>query len=362
MSSDSAMVRRPLRLGLIGCGRIVQEAHTLAYRRLGEVVSVVALADVAEERLRAVGESLGVPPSRRFLDYRDLLSKVELEAVVIATPHHLHAQQAIAAAEAGVAVICEKPLATNLEEASAVLEAVRRHWVPLTVVHNFLFAPGVQRALRLLREGAIGQPLWGRALALFRKPREEMNPARHWRASREAGGGCLNDTTYHEIYLVEALVGSPVARVEARVQPAFFGGEVDDLVLLLLEHENGALSTVASSWGVAGNGAGQVHNLVEVHAAEGALCVLRRGQELFCCRFPQRRWEAIPLPEVEGWLSTERQRLGHISYFREVFHRLAQGGRDLPVRGEEAWHNLAIIEAARRAHREQKAVEVPRRP
>jgi predicted dehydrogenase len=339
----------------------VQEAHTLAYRRLSEIVAVVALADVSEAHRQAVGNLFEIPPSRRFSDYRELLSKAELDAVVIATPHHLHSEQAIAAAEAGVVVICEKPLAPTLEEASAVLEAVERHRVPLTVIHNFLFTPGMETALRLRREGAIGIPAFGRALSLFRKSSEDMEPSRHWRASREAGGGCLNDTAYHEIYLVEALVGSPVRAVEARVQPAFFGREVDDLALLLLEHENGALSTVASSWGVPGGGAGGVGTLVEAHGLKGSLRVTGRGQELFLYTASQRRWETVPLPEMEDYSPAERARVGHIRYFRETFRCLAQGGRNLPISGEAAWNHLAILEAARRAHRERRSVEVPRR-
>ena len=182
---------------------------------------------------------LAVPPERRYAGHRQMLEHAELDAVTIATPHHLHAAHAMDAAAAGVAVISEKPMATAVEEAQQVLAAVERHGVPYAVVHNFLFAQGTERARALLAAGAAGTPFFGRAKSLFNKTDDRADPKREWRASRAsraAGGGAINDTAYHEIYLLETLVGSPVRYVEARVATAHFAFDVDDLALLLLEH------------------------------------------------------------------------------------------------------------------------------
>ena len=166
------------------------------------------------------------------------------------------------------------------------------------------------------------------------------------------GGGAINDTAYHEIYLVEALVGSPVRYVEARVQTKYFAFEVDDLALLLLEHENGAVSTVSTSWCVPGSGAGETANLAEVHTKAGALRVVGRGRGLFRYARTKREWEAVELTTQEEWAQS-----GHAAYFAATLKALAEGS-PLPVTGQNGRHNLAIIEAARRATVERRAIDL----
>ena len=163
--------------------------------------------------------------------------------------------------------------------------------MPYAVVHNFLFTPGMERARALLAEGAAGTPYFGRAKSLFNKTDDQADPNTVWRASRAAGGGAINDTAYHEIYLLETLVGSPVRYVEARVATQHFAFDVDDLALLLLEHANGALSTVATSWCVPGGDAGESANLAEVHGPAGGVRVMRRGRGLWQYARSTRQWQ-----------------------------------------------------------------------
>ena len=343
-------MRRPVRLGLIGCGGIVRLSHAPGYRAIPELVRVTALADPTRDNLERAGEMFGVPAGQRYADYREMLERAELDAVTIATPHHLHARQAMAAAAAGVAVISEKPMATTVEQAEEVLAAVQRHGVPYTVVHNFLFTPGMERARALLAGGAAGAPFFGRAKSLFNKTDEQTDPATVWRASQAAGGGAINDTAYHEIYLLETLVGSPVRYVEARVATQHFAVDVDDLALLLLEHANGALSTVAPSWCVPGGGAGESANLAEVQGPAGGVRVMRRGRGLWHYVRSTRRWQEVALPPQPAWAES-----GHGRYFAATFEALV-GGAPPPIGGRQALHNLLIIAAARRATAARRAV------
>ena len=271
-------MQRPVRLGLIGCGGIVRISHAPGYQAIPNLVRVTALADPVSDNLQRMGEVLAVPPDRRYADHRQMLEHAELDAVTIATPHHMHAEHAMDAAAAGVAVISEKPMATSIEQAQEVLAAVQRHGVPYAVVHNFLFAQGTERARALLAEGAAGTPFFGRAKSLFNKTDDRADPNREWRASRAAGGGAINDTAYHEIYLLETLVGSPVRYVEARVATQHFDFDVDDLALLLLEHDNGALSTVATSWCVPGGGGAGRRRRRERQPGRGARPGRRRAR------------------------------------------------------------------------------------
>ena len=344
-------MQTPIRLGLIGCGGIVQQQHLPTLLAL-DTVRIAALAD-PDDNLAKVGATTGVPPAQRYADYRDMLEQAALDAVLIATPHHLHAEQVIAAAEAGCAVISEKPMATSLEDASAVLDAVARHGVIYTVVHNAVFTPGTLRAIALLHEGELPQPRVGRAKSLFpmTEAHHRASPARIWRASKSAGGGCIGDTGYHEIYSLETLMCSPVRYVEARVQTHFFDIDVDDVALLLLEHENGAISTVSTSWGMVGAGAGELGGLCEVHTRGDCLRVVGRGRALHRFARATSTWSEIPLDV------TERNVTGHADYLTATFAALAAGDPP-PITGAEAYHNLSIIEAARRATQARRAIDL----
>ena len=345
-------MQSPIRLGLIGCGGIVQLQHLPTLLDLDEV-QITALADPVAENLAKVAAATCVPSDRHYADYRDMLSYSNLDAVLIATPHHLHAEQVIGAVEAGLAVISEKPMATSLEEARTVLTAVERHDAIYSVVHNAIFTPGAIGACELLRGSQLPVPQVGRAKSLFpmSAERHQSSPARIWRAARASGGGCIGDTAYHEIYSLETLMGSPVRYVEARVQTRFFDIDVDDVALLLLEHENGAISTVSTSWGMAGAGAGELGNLCEVHTRADCLRMVGRGTELHRLKRGTNEWCEIPLDV------TDRNRTGHHGYLTATFGALA-GGSAPPVTGLMAFQNLAIIEAARMATKARRAIDL----
>jgi predicted dehydrogenase len=349
------------RVGLIGAGGIVQRTHAVGYAALRGAVEVAALADPAEASREAAGELFGVPASRRYADYRDLLGGAPgdaVDTVVIATPHAFHAPQAIAAAEAGKAIVSEKPMAVTLEEADAILAAVRRYGVPYAVVHNCLFAPPVLGALALVGAGAVGGVLIARGEMLGNKPAATTTPERDWRASRRMGGGAVIDSAYHEIYTVEALMGSPVRSVEARLATLKLAVDVDDTALLTFEHANGRLSSVAAAWHA--RAPGHRGRWVWVNGTEGALRVVYAAPEpLARWVGADRDWEPVDpgaLPGVPAGIAGDAT--GHAAFFRAAFEALDRG-RPRPVTGAQARHNLAIVEAARVASESRRAVEVP---
>ena len=348
-------MKKPIRLGLIGCGGIVQNTHARAYRSLRDTVKVTALADIVPENLQKIGELFGVPTENRYADYREMLEHAALDAVTVATPHSFHAEQVIEAADAGVAIISEKPMATTLEEADKILESVRRNSVPYTVVHNYIFTAGMRAAMTEL--DALGESHFGRSVGMGLKPEDfssdHPTPAFAWRASKAKGGGCIIDTSYHEIYSVCTLMQSPVRYVEARVQTLQLDIDVDDIAMLLCEHENGGITTVSGAWCVPGTDSGWC----EMHAENGSLRVNHRHNvENALRRFTRAEgWKQLELSEFD---ETERMDAsGHARYFSETFNALS-ADIALPVPAEKAYHNLAIIEAARKATTERRAIEI----
>jgi predicted dehydrogenase len=178
-----------------------------------------------------------------------------------------------------------------------------------------------------------------------------------WWTHKAGGGGAILVTAWHEIYAVEALMGSPIRYVEGKVKNLLYPMDADDMALLRFEHENGTLSTVHTSWCVPVQAA-ERGRWCEAHAPEGSLRVhhKREGPLLEYDR-ARNEWNAVEMPvleEVEGLTSSL---VGHIGYFAAVFDALA-AGREMPVPVEQACHTMAVVEAARRSTRERRAIDV----
>ena len=339
----------PLRLGLIGCGKIVQMAHGPAYLEDKDAVTVVAIADPKEENKLWGRDFFGVPDKELYSNHQDMLASADLDAVTIATPHSKHAEQVIAAASAKIAILSEKPMATTLEEADAILDAIELNEVPYGIVHNFLYTQSMQTALRELEQ--LPDPFLGRISGMTLKPTGfgpgHEDPALAWRASKAAGGGCINDTAYHEIYSLQSLMRSPIQYVEARVRTIRLDLDVDDVALLLCEHENGALSTMERSWCARSPN----QHFCEVHTNKGSfwLNIRKDEPEGYRRSTADGEWQTVGLPSFG--LTT------HGAYFSESFNALAKG-KQLPVTGYDGRNILAIIEAARKASDARKAVDL----
>ena len=254
-----------LRVGIIGCGRIVEEAHAPSLLSLGDTATVVALADPSPARRRAVTAVLG-SASAEYDDWREMFERVPLDVVVIAVPHHLHKDAILDAARAGVDIVSEKPLANTIEEVDEIEAAVTAAGVRLSVMHNWLWNPNARAAAGLVAEGAIGDPFLVRSESIWGVPWASKDPTGNWRLNRsQSGGGIVIDAAYHPIYVSEAEMQSPVVSVFAAL--ANRGGEVEDTAVIVLQHANGGTTVIERSWAVRGGGAG-VH---EVHGSRGSL-------------------------------------------------------------------------------------------
>lgn len=346
-----------LRIGLIGAGGIVQKTHAIGYRALGSGFRVAAIADPSEANRSSAGDQFGVHKEGRHADHREMLASVELDVVVIATPHLLHASQTVDAAEAGVAVICEKPMAVTVEEGHRIADAVKRHGVQYTVVHNLLWSDAVRRGGSIVASGVIGRPILGRGEMLASKPTATTQTHLDWRASRAHGGGALIDSSYHEIYTVEALMGSPITSVDAHLRTLKFLIDVDDTAMMLFDHEDGGASQVTASW--CARAPGHRGRWVSVSGTDGAVRIVYSDTHpLSVFRDEANRWE----PDDSGGRTgpgaiSEPDPTGHGAFLVEAFHAVANG-LPMPVPVEKAFHNLAVIDAARRASETRRTAVV----
>jgi predicted dehydrogenase len=198
-------------------------------------------------------------------DWRAVVDRQDIQAVDIAVPNALHAPIAIAAAQAGKIVLCEKPLAMSLEEAMTMAKAVGH--VPNLVWFNYRRVPAVAFAKKLVDEGRIGQAFHYRAVYLHQSGND---PARAlaWRYNRaQAGSGALGDLLSHSLDLALHLNG-PITELMAMTHTFFPGRDVDDAVVLMARFANGSIGSFEASRFAVG---WRNRNAFEINGARGML-------------------------------------------------------------------------------------------
>lgn len=338
-----------LKAGIIGCGRIVEQGHLPAFAQLGDRVQIVAIADPQSERRDTIGNLLDISPASRYCDYRDMLAKERLDFVDMALPHFLHEEAILAAAEHRINILTEKPLTTSIASANRIAEAVKRADIRMCVIHNYRYRPSAAKAIRLVQAGHIGKPFLIRSEGLgggHYAGTASYDPDWRAKASR-GGGGVLLDNGYHNIYMAEALMDSPIVQVYSRVGTFVQKQDVEDLATALMAHENGGTTSVQLSWGVKGGG----KRVSEVHGTLGSI------------RFGTAPGEpALQLYEnaVGEWITIEVDEAATNDFaglFADFLTALETGG-PVPVDVYQARHNLAIILAGYESSRRGQAVQV----
>ena len=227
-----------VRYGVIGIKGVGGKHVSMAHEH--ENVELTALVDLDEEVVKAQSQELGV---RAFTDYRELLDAGIVDAVSIATPHHLHAIIGLECLKAGVHVFTEKPLANRVSDADAMIETAKARDLKLCVGHQYRTYRTPQTMKYLIDTGAIGNIM--RVLWTWIEFRPESYYDRDiWRQTwRHAGGGVLMNQTSHDLDLICWLVGKPV-QVSAIIGNQSHKMEVEDVVCANVLFENGAFGSI----------------------------------------------------------------------------------------------------------------------
>jgi UDP-N-acetyl-2-amino-2-deoxyglucuronate dehydrogenase len=338
-----------LRFGLIGCGEIAVES-AVALRAAGNATITFA-ADPNVELARSLAAGTGASYSGSV---EELLASREVDAVLISTPHSLHAPLVVQAAEAGKHVVVEKPMATTLRDCDGMIDAARRSGVVLSVCYCQRYDPRVQRARHLLDKALLGAIRSTRIAFGQYRGREYWKTgltgrvASEWRSKREtAGGGVLIMNACHILDYMGWLVGSPVAEVTAVTANFSELAEVEDSVSMSYRYATGAIGTLDATTGLVGPDTYEQ----SIRGDEGQLVVAP------VLRFWSRRtvdgYEAGRWHSVRGLPGAAERR-----HFLEAFAAAVLEGRPVPVTGAEARAVQAAIEAAYRSAAERCTVAV----
>ncbi len=340
----------PLRIGLLGAGWI-SRVHLTALRGVPEG-RAVAVWSRTRSRAERLAEEFGLELATDRIE--ELLARVD--AVCVNSPNALHAEHALAAAQAGRHVIVEKPLAVSLEQGRAMLEACRAAGVGLAYAEELPFVPKFVRAREIARSGDLGEVLhvWQRE--------SHAGPYSPWFFTRElAGGGVLMDMACHSVELARWLLGKPAVRsVSAWIRSTGRLREtpLDDHSITQLVFEGGATACCEASWILQGG----MQSRLEVWGTKGHLEVDLLGGSGLRVFTPRGSAAAGTGP---GWAAALADWTFENGYPQELSHflRCFREGRAPEESGEDGLAVLEILCAAyASAARDGAAVALPFRP
>jgi predicted dehydrogenase len=338
------MEKSAVRICMVGAGRVGKN-HSRWITRHVPGGQVVALVDPVVETLAATGDEFGIED--RFASLEDAVESAMFDAVVITTPTPTHRRLAAAAAKYGKHVFVEKPMALDLAECDAMIDAARRHGVILQVGFMRRFAPEFVEAARRIEGGEIGRPMMIKSLSHG----PGLPPA--WARDLRTSNGMLAEVNSHDWDAVRWLMGSNYERVYAEVAnfkgPAF-GVDTPhfyDNALVNIRFESGGLGSIS---GICPCGYGYDAR-VEVVGEKGILQVGEmRGQAIVTCT---DRDQGLVSPIFRTW--GERFTWGYILEL-EHFVDCIRTGKQPRAGGEDGRWAVAGVLAATRSLLEERPV------
>lgn len=233
-----------LRFGIIGCG-VIGPVHAHALSQIPQA-RLVGVCDIIPERSERIRHEFGADVI--VTDYRELLDRPDIDAICICTPHYLHAEMTIAAANAGKHVFCEKPMAIDPADMDAMIAAADRAGVQLGICFQHRFDPVMVQLKALVDAGHFGRMLLGGAHCRCRRDASYYNSAA-WRGTwAQEGGGVLINQAIHTIDVMFWLLGEATS-VTGTASTLCWNDfiEVEDTATGIVTFANGAQGHIAAT-------------------------------------------------------------------------------------------------------------------
>ncbi|AXS42492.1 Gfo/Idh/MocA family oxidoreductase [Breoghania sp. L-A4] len=263
---DETAAGSPIRLGMVGGGQgaFIGGVHRIAARMDGHFTLVAGALSSDAARNRASGRELGLSDDRVYDDFAAMAEAEAarpdgIEAVAIVTPNHLHFGPAKAFLEAGIHVICDKPLTTTLAEARELAGIVARSGKLFVLTHNYTAYPMIRQARAMVAEGVLGDIRVVQveyAQDWLTEPLERTgNKQAEWRADpkRSGAGGCIGDIGTHAYNLAGFVSGLMPESLLAELSTFVEGRLLDDNIEVLLRYSTGARGMLWASQVAPGN-------------------------------------------------------------------------------------------------------------
>ena len=336
-----------LRLGLIGT-QFIGNLYCHSLRNIGGIeVTAVASPNTAQ----AFCERWGI--ARHYADWRELVADDDIDAVAIGTPNDIHAEIAVAAAQAGKHVLCEKPLAMSLAEADAMIAACRAAGVVLMYAENLVFVPMYQRVKELAKRGQVGTPFLVKQAQCHGGPYSPW----FWDVNR-AGGGVVLDMGCHSIHAICWTMGAWPEAVTATMGRYAHSekGLGEDHSTVILHFPGGAIGIAENSWAMPGG-----NDYLEVYGPKGRLVAnLERGPAISMYTAPESE-TALDASTRSGWQYAMYEEAWQFGFPQELEHfaDVINGSAELRSSGEDGRRVLEIICASYESARTGARVALP---
>ena len=330
----------PLRLAFTGTGYI-SKIHAQAAKKLPEI-EMAAVVNHRPESMAAFAKEFGIP--RQQASVAELLTAGGVDALVVSTPNYLHAPETIAALNAGVHVMVEKPMALNAAEAEAMVAAGQASGAVLMVAHCWRFDSEVLWLREQVRSGKLGQIIRTKGYGVH----VNWGPGGWFTQKQFAGGGALADLGIHALDTARFLMGDPrPVSVYARIGAYYKDFDVDDTGLLLVNWDIGAASYVESGWWQPHADGPEAATQLYGTTGLGQLFptgLHLAGDKIVESGFPHPRDPHCPQSLYDAQLA----------YFVQCIHEK----RTPNPGGAEGWTNMRVVDAAYESARTGKVIEL----
>ena len=305
-----------IRAGIVGCGGAAWIGH-LPWLWENPHVQLVAVCALEQDEAERAAARWGA--DQHFVDFYQMIEEAELDALIIATPPKTHAEFAVAAAERGIHVLVEKPLAASSDECQIVCAAAEKHGITVAVSHEKRFNPGFEKIKQIIDEDRLGEIFylvvhWSAAVRLdpdlLCPP--DYRDSYHWRwTDPQAGGGIVFDHLPHYFDLWRWWTGSELASVDAELlnvrrdwlDDQQLGGAHEDFGVALLKFKNGVVGVFET--GNAGRGLSPIQQVGSAVGewSEYGMIYGTRGHLVF----DVLPWDSPELPRIMVYSLENRQ-------------------------------------------------------
>ena len=308
-----------LSLCVVGCGDF---ARTFA-RAVAPLREEVDLYFASRELDRAAAYAGEFGGKGAFGSYRAAAASSEVDAMYLCTPHHLHWEHSLMAAEAGKHVLVEKPIARNLQEARDMVAQARRAGVTFMVAENYRFMAAAREAKRLIEDGAIGR------VRCIQLQEEALFQPRDWRLDQGLnGGGVLIDGGIHKMDILLYLTGMPEQVFAAALPPALPEAGGEDGAVVMTRSAGGVVGVINHSW----SGASRLPPHWVAVTGVGGRIYFEVGAP----------WLKIDDGNGERTLRFDEDANGLVPMVREFRDSIAEG-REPPTSGEAGISALSLV-------------------
>jgi UDP-N-acetylglucosamine 3-dehydrogenase len=340
-----------IRIGVIGGGSIARKRH-LPELADNPNVKIEAICDVSKERAEELARQYGAKP---FTDYRKLIELKSLDAVIVCATNTTHAVMTIDALRAGKHVLCEKPMAVNLQDARSMISASEESGKYLMIAHNQRLSPAHIKAKEILRTGRLGKVLTFRAV--FGHPGCEywaIDKANTWFFNKSITFfGCIGDLGIHKFDLMRWMLNEEFVEVSAFAETLNKRNakgqliDVEDNASCILKGKSGIIGDIILSWTYQ-----KEDNSVVLYCENGVMNIYTDPDYQIIINYSDNTSEYYKLGEIQT--NTKQIKSGIVDQFINCLVE----NRKPEISGEEGYQALKIALACLDSAQQKKVIAI----